>query len=368
MEKTNIEVVPTSNHLSLQRSLQIISVTVVLLLLTEIALQVRSHLKFGQSVLNLFTNETRYITHPVSGLLTLRPNSHFKGKESEVISNAEGLRNAPVSHPKPADTIRLVYIGASTVMGAYAINNQQTGSALLEKLLQKQSLNKKVEVINAGIPGYSLRQQKLMLDYVGRHYKPDGYLLYTGNNDFAGYCKQNNSKKSTLTAQLPHLKMPSWLLTPELILKNTVHLRPKASTGQKIDPDNLDFSAFEQSFRALLTSAKLQQKQVLVLTNTKAYRQEQPVAEQMKLSETARFYNACFELADLHRLYEAHNLRIKQIAKEFNFPVLDVEQILPGGRAYFVDATHFNYKGELLLAEKLSEIIIRNKMFGVATQ
>lgn len=350
------------------RVLKVIGLALLLLMLLEIALQTRSHLKFGQSVFNLLSNETRYVTDPVSGMLTLRPNKTFKGKESELVTNAEGLRSAPVATTRDAASLRLVFIGASSVMGAYAKTNDETSAALLQQLLTHQYPGRQVEVINAGIAGYSLRQQQQMLEFTAKRYQPDGFILYSGINDFASYCRAGNPPEKTV-ARLPQLSLPSWLLTTDLLLKNTVMLRPKsASAVDMVDPASLDLSGFRQSFASVLQSAGAAGKPVLVVTNTRAYRPDQPLTQQLALSETARYYNSCFDVAALHQLYDLHNAQIRQLAGEFHAPLLDLDAVMPGGRKYFVDASHFSFAGEQLFAKALADLITRQQLFGGAQQ
>lgn len=349
------------------RVLKIIALALLLLVLLEIALQTRSHLKFGQSVFNLLSNETRYVTDPVSGMLTLRPNKTFKGKESELVTNAEGLRSAPVPSERPATSLRLVFIGASSVMGAYAKTNNETSSALLQQLLAAQKPGRQVEVINAGIAGYSLRQQKQMLEFTAGRYQPDGFIVYSGINDFASYCRAGKTRQPDKLARLPQLSLPSWLLTTDLLLKNTVMLRPKsASAVDMVDPATVDLSGFRRAFADLLQTAVSAGKPVLVVTNTRAYRPGQPLSQQLALSETARYYNSCFDVAALHQLYDLHNAQIRQLAAEFAAPLLDLDAIMPGGRKYFVDATHFSYQGEQLFAKALADLITQQQLFSGA--
>lgn len=348
----------------LHKVLGIIILSFLLFLILELLLQIRSHIKFGQSVFNLLTNETRYVTNPDTGLLTLRPDKIFKGKDSELVTNNEGLRNDPVELQRPNDSLRLVFIGASSVMGAYAKTNKHTSSAILQQKLTEHFPQKKIEVINAGIAGYSLKQQRQMLEFVEHRYKPDGYLIYSGINDFASYCKKNKNVANTRIFKLPQLTIPSWLLTADLLLKNTVQLRPKTTSGtEMVLAQDVDLTPFRQSFEKVLNAAKQKNKPVLVVTNTRAYRPEQPIEQQLSLSETARFYNSCFDVAALHQLYDLHNEQIIQLANNLNYPVLELEKEIPGGRKFFADATHFSYEGEQLFAEALAKKIISSHVF-----
>ena len=104
----------------------------------ELFLQVRAHLRFGQSVFNAVKGESTYVKHPVSGLKTLRPNSIIDGQLAIIETNSLGLRMPELPVFKPDGEIWLAVLGASTVMGAYTRTNENTLAARLEFYLQQK--------------------------------------------------------------------------------------------------------------------------------------------------------------------------------------------------------------------------------------
>jgi hypothetical protein len=85
-----------------------------------------------------------------------------------------------------------------------------------------------------------------------------------------------------------------------------------------------------------------------------------PFAEQQRLSETARYYNDCFDVEGLHAVCELYNQTICQVAKQEDVPLIDLEMMIPGGDEFFADATHFSPAGETLAAEILHRYITKN--------
>lgn len=77
---------------------------------------------------------------------------HRSGINYTVNYNSLGLRDKEFSSPPPKNTKRILFIGASRVMGP-GLKIENTIPKQLEKLLKKKRLN--VEVINAGVEGYS---------------------------------------------------------------------------------------------------------------------------------------------------------------------------------------------------------------------
>lgn len=353
---------PTEPKPGLRLSLALLSAFALLLVL-ETAMQVRSHLRNGQSVLNAFTQETRYVADPRTGLKVLRPNHVFVGSQVEMKTNSLGLRSPEIKQEKDPGTVRIAVIGASTVMGAYTPRNEGTFALRLDALLEASHPDRNFEVINAGIAGYGLIEQSQMLEKIVLPLAPDIVIVYPGFNDFAGYCRSDNDKpdapKQPGRQGLPLVETPAWLLSVELLTKNTVALRtpPITSTSTR-SVDSIDLTDYRKKLDVLGTVARARGIPLVLSTNARAYRPEQPVAEQQALSETARYYNPCFDLAGLHTLYDRHNEEIKSAAERFGFPLIPLDREMPGGRAYFVDASHFSDAGERLAAERLHEFLV----------
>ena len=327
-----------------------ILLAVLFLICGELALQVRSHMRYGQSVMNAVKAETTFVYNSDIGLKTLRPNAVIKGSQAIIESNNLGLRMPELPTQKPNDEIWIVISGASTVMGTYTKSNDTILSSRLEKYLNEYSKDKKIRVINAGIAGYTLNQQKKMLSYLMSIYEIDGIISYTGFNDISGYCsnKKDTEKKNY---SLMDINLPKWLLSVKLLTMNTVKLREVPAGKKKIiDPSTLNLNEYRNSARNLIQQIKKVNKFLLVL-NARSFRPEMPISEQQSLSQTALYYNPCFSLSGLHIVYDQHNNILKTEAQKENIPTLDLMKKLPGGTEYFGDATHFTDNGTDIVAK-----------------
>jgi hypothetical protein len=104
----------------------------------------------------------------------------FKGVH--VRTNEDGLR-APMSfaREKPADVFRIVLLGDSQAFG-WGVRFEDTVGEALRALLEQAS-DRRVEVINTGVPGYNAAQEAAHLAAYGIHYQPDCVLvLFIGND------------------------------------------------------------------------------------------------------------------------------------------------------------------------------------------
>lgn len=342
-----------------RKAISIIVFAVIIFIGIEVVSQVRSHFRRGQSVFNAIVAETRYVVDPASGLKVLRPNRVFKGSEAIFRTNSLGLRSAEISVHRSPGSLRLAIVGASTVMGAYAKDNDKTFSAFLEKKLRAEWDNGAVEVINAGIGGYTLNDERMMLERIIAPLTPDMVLVYPGFNDFSDYCApQENSSPTFSRKGLPELKVPSWLLSTDLVLKNTVFLRqkPESSVSYK-NVRTVDLEPYRKRLTALVDSAKKLGVPVILITNARAYQRDQQRAEQSRLAESARYINPCFDVEGLHDLYDMHNVAISKEAERAGVALLLLGEKMVGGKRYFSDSTHFSEQGEELAATIILEFI-----------
>ncbi len=108
----------------------------------------------------------------------LRPSVVLDGAP---FTNRLGLR-WPEVEPKREDEFRILSLGESTTF-ARRIGPAQNYSARLAAELGTVR-GRRVVVVNAGVPGYSLLQGYNYLRFRGEALEPDAVLIYFGRNDF----------------------------------------------------------------------------------------------------------------------------------------------------------------------------------------
>lgn len=343
---------------SLPRPLLAVLVATLMFVAAEVAIQWRSYLRTGHSIFTRVQGESPYVHDAELGFNLLRPNHTSGGGQQKVTGNSWGLRSPEIPETKPPGTVRIAVLGASTVMGAYAPTNDHTFPALMQGILRERIPDRPLDVINAGIVGLGLRQQAVLFERRISRLQPDITVVYPGFNDFAGYCRATRGERPWAPQPLLEVGLPPWLLSIELLLKNTVQVRTVPDglrPGVRVEA--LDLDPYRQRVTALLTSLKASGTRPLIARSARSYRPEQPLVEQRRLSETARFYNPCFDLHGLHALYERHNAVISEVAGSLDIPVLPLDEAMPGGDKHFADASHFSPHGERVVAAWLADRI-----------
>lgn len=114
------------------------------------------------------------------------PNSkcRFKTPEWDVTYqiNNLGLRNDEIT-PKDKDTFRVLFLGDSYVQG-HGLETDQSFVNILEDKLNTDNIVKKIEVINAGVFGYSPLVEYLFLKEIGLNLEPDLVITDFNVSDF----------------------------------------------------------------------------------------------------------------------------------------------------------------------------------------
>ena len=93
--------------------------------------------------------------------------------------NARGLRDGVILHQKPWNTTRILALGGASTFG-WGLPLEETFPKLLEKQLSNQSDEKRqnFEVINGGVPGYTLSQSLKFYETELNKYSPDWVVLF----------------------------------------------------------------------------------------------------------------------------------------------------------------------------------------------
>ncbi len=114
----------------------------------------------------------------------LRPHFHgvfrYPEFQTEVRISGQGLREDREYSPAHPSVRRVLALGDSFTMG-YSVEQPRTWVRVLERLLNQGA---RYEVINAGVPGYSTRQELVYLEEEGMGLRPDVVLLgfFLGND------------------------------------------------------------------------------------------------------------------------------------------------------------------------------------------
>jgi lysophospholipase L1-like esterase len=114
----------------------------------------------------------------------LKPNSESFLFDSRVTINSLGFRGEEFN-PDKADAYRIVVLGESTTFGCTLRTQDQPWPDVLAGLIRERlPIHRPVQVINAGVPAYNLKQNVWRLQKEILPLKPDLVISYHGANGF----------------------------------------------------------------------------------------------------------------------------------------------------------------------------------------
>ena len=109
----------------------------------------------------------------------LKPNQHYE----TINVNSFHFRGDEILKDKPEGTYRIFLVGGSTAFGWGSTSDQNTIAGFLQKMFDEIETNKKIEIINAGVPGAnSIREVHYIKNFL-LEFKPDMIIIYDGVND-----------------------------------------------------------------------------------------------------------------------------------------------------------------------------------------
>lgn len=341
-----------------------LSFAIAFFIFLELALQVRAHLRYGNSAVTavlhrfgLVDNKNLFRYDKELDQYLLEPDVVHSSQKIVTKTNSMGLRSPNINIKKEKSEFRFFVIGASTIQGAGAKNNESLFAYQLENELKNRFSEQKVTFINAGIAGYKVENQIRLFDQVLKGYDPDLVILYTGVNDFEQICK-SEKKRDVRRSIIPKLELPKWVLSYELIVKNTTWSKPNKNSIALVTPDEIRPDRYQRKVRKLLNTIRELNVPVYLLANAKSYRKDMPVEKQKALSALSTYYYPCMDLELLYVAYERFNKVLESEAQ--NDPAvrfIDTEAVLKGGEDYFIDPVHFTERGEYELATFLAQEI-----------
>jgi len=118
-----------------------------------------------------------------------------------VTMNRWGLRDQDYAPQRPADTLRVAVLGASSVMG-WGVGDGQTFEALVEERLNTQSPAvpfKRFELLNFGVPGYQPPQQLMAFQRALKLQPNAVFFVATG---------RESSRSASYLAEAVHKQLP----------------------------------------------------------------------------------------------------------------------------------------------------------------
>ena len=159
-------------------------------------------------------------------------------KNPLITTNSQHLLGNELPKHKGSNVYRILLLGDSSPIGLGLKSRHQAFGEIVNNLLNLEYHgNRKFELVNAAVSGYTSEQIACFLDQKGWSYQPDLVLLYCGNNDasISGPCHDRE------ILQQQKFKGPRRLLSKtalyrlmKSIIVSTVDKSPTSCSGLKV--------------------------------------------------------------------------------------------------------------------------------------
>jgi lysophospholipase L1-like esterase len=343
-----------------RRKILYLGVLVVLLLgLFEGGLRLRAWIRYGSA--STAVRDPMMVHDEAAGLWVPRPGYEVKGAKIHIRVNSLGFRGPEFSRVKPAGTFRIVVLGASTTFSAEASSNDVIWTVRLQEKLNEAAPDRHIEVINAGVPGYSASENLRNLKHRVLPLDPDLVIYYEANNEIARDTREL-AIGQRLTDSAGNLQ-PSWAralsrvsLLFDLAYKNlAIASRSRDGGKRRIDrvPPELP-----QRFIGILGEMKreLAARNVPLVLSTFVvkYRRDQARATQIANADVSFYYMPWMSIDGLLDAMDTYNAAIIDYGRREGLPVVDDRNAVPPDADHFVDCMHFADKGNEAMAERFS--------------
>jgi lysophospholipase L1-like esterase len=324
------------------------------LALAEAAVRVRAWVKYGNA--SPGTADPMRTYNAEWDLYTPAPGYEYKGANTHVKINALGFRGDEIAREKPARTVRIVCLGASTTFSAEASSNDAIWTALLQRQLQADYPDVTIEVVNASFPGYTsaenlknLRHRVLPLD-------PDLVLYYEANNEIVKDTRELALARGLTddTRRHPVVQaLVSHSLLADLVDKNLAIMMRSRATGPKLDDVPADLpDRFVRTLDEMRTLLEPRDVPLVLSTFIVKYRRDQDRPTQIANADVALYYMPWMSIDGMLAAMDRYNAALVAYGARAGLPVIDDRTAIPPDAAHFADCMHLTDRGNAAMAPR----------------
>ncbi len=294
------------------------------------------------------------------------PNYHKDG----TVHNSLGYRGDEFSIEKPAGVFRIVALGGSTVYTEKVKDNTQTFTAQLESILRRQYGYTNIQVINAGVPGYTSWESLINLEFRVLDLQPDLIIIYQNTNDVTArlvdpqaYRGDNSGYRKQWSAP----PVPWWEHSTLLRIvgrrqdwSEQIRLRDMVEAPTTINRSGGDPYAALQQNKPVYFERNLR--------NMIAVARENGVAVMLATWAYAPGFDDYADRDYYQQAFAEQNDIIRHLGQTHHVPVFDFAAQMPQDKRYWADGRHVNEAGARLKAELFAAFIDQAGLISASPQ
>ncbi|GEM_PF-1956881 len=291
-------------------------------------------------------------------------------------TNSWGFRGPEFSIAKPAHTLRIVCLGASTTEGSQS--DRETYPRYLQQELSRLFPDQRIEILNAGHHAYKIDDFLEVLKQRILPLQPDVVIFYEAINNiiFPEYLR--NYQSPWQTCQLN--SYPSWyrrLYTHSAIF--SMFSERLGLNRRKPFPMPHEFNNFSTASATHYKNSLRQMAQEVLKHNTSfvltSFVTLAHEGLEVSYGENPRVFKELYQVpcpltaGEIGRIYSHFNQQSREVAQEFNLPYADLAKDFPREVRYFpFDLVHFSPEGNQILAALLAQFLAKEVIPEILTK
>jgi len=279
----------------------------------------------------------------------LRPNSVGFLFESRISINSLGFRG-PEFDPNKENTYRIVALGESTTFGCTLTPEDRPWPEVLEQLIRDNlRTSRRVEVINAGVPAYNLKQNIGRLREEILPLRPDMVISYHGANGFR--LLDEAMPPPISRAPSPYRHRPLKLLADSEYRLKMILYRRRLDPKRLLDPGGFSHplkSRYAEAYRELIDITGTNQVQLVIANYSMAVNNQSDtdIVEFYRIASPAIHWQI--------RANAIHTEMLRQLtALHPEVRMVDTHPHLDGDPDNFIDPVHMTQPGRQRIAENI---------------
>jgi lysophospholipase L1-like esterase len=347
----------------LKRKVVYTLVTIAVLLgLCEAGLRVRAWLKYGSASTGI--TDDMLVYDPSLELRVPRPGYQIKGAQNTVTINSLGFRGEEISREKPPHTIRIACVGASTTFCTGVTRDEAAWPHRLEEALRRRHPEVQFQVINAGVPGYTVHEGLTNLRRRVLPLQPDLVIYYEAANQLALDSRNLAKRRGLIAPDEAHVSPVVRTLSEYSLLFDLVYKNAKIAFSQgrgpagKLDslPGDLPKSFLEQ-IDHMHKELKERGVPLVLSTFVVKFRRDQDRDSQVKNADVAFYYMPWMSIDTLLDGIDIYDRAVIDYAHSHGAPVVEESGSIPADAKHFVDCFHLSDEGCALLADRFVQFL-----------
>jgi lysophospholipase L1-like esterase len=339
----------------------VLLVVFLMLALTEGAVRLRQWVKYGHAG----QLDAIYTVDQETGLRVPVANASTR----TISINSLGFRGPPVKQPKPAGTMRLTFLGASTTFCAEVSGNELTWPYLVTQALQDAIPDINFDFVNGAVPGYTVESSLRNLRKRVAPLQPDVIVIYHATNDLSqetrslaleqGIYENGKVGEKSWLAEYSLL----WYLVEKNLRLNDLQRDAVANKERLVFSPAALGAQFRKELISLVTEAREVAGIVTLVTFSHQVRPEQTPEQQLIAAKSALYYMPFMTPHGLIEAFTQYNEIIRDVARETGAVLIEGETVIPGDSEHFNDSVHFKDAGSRAMARRVSEVLLKSAEF-----